>query len=354
MNKITKYAPGTAGNSAVLMPDPAALDKHTRSRLLKFIGWLNDRRGLWYAPDLAQYRDHLLSPAGSNYAPETARVHLATLRGHYRMLITDNHTRDDLFNLAEQHSNDPLVRKAFVDEIFTRLANDLDPIRSRVKTTTKQDRADAEHVRLSIAQVNALLRAPGVATRRGLRDTAIMALLVCTGIREAELSALEVRDLRQRLAGELALHVRLGKGCKERLVPYGELSWVLAIVDKWLEAAHIETGPVFRGFYKADRTLRSGRLCVRQIEYILNRYLVSVDGELVNVKPHDLRRTYARRLHDAGVELIGIQQNLGHADVKTTLGYIGELDASQRRPPALFDYPLADLATVRVQSAIDG
>jgi len=56
--------------------------------------------------------------------------------------------------------------------------------------------------------------------------------MLCTGIRARGLSALEVKDLRQELGGELALHAREGKGAVERLIPYGELDWRLVVVDK--------------------------------------------------------------------------------------------------------------------------
>jgi len=94
---------------------------------------------------------------------------------------------------------------------------------------------------------------------------------------------------------------------------------------------------VFRGFYKGNRKLRPGRLSVRAIQYILETYPIMVDGGMVTVNAHDLRRTYARRLYVAGVDLVAIQQNLGHADVKTTLGYIGTLDAKARKPPKVYD-----------------
>ena len=68
--------------------------------------------------------------------------------------------------------------------------------------------------------------------------------------------------------------------------------------------------------------------------------------------PHDLRRTYARRLYDAGTALVAIQQNLGHADVKTTLGYMGELDAEQRTPPAIYSFDLENLNGAPVQERI--
>jgi hypothetical protein len=56
------------------------------------------------------------------------------------------------------------------------------------------------------------------------------------------------------------------------------------------------------------------------------------DGRLRQVKPHDLRRTYARQLYLIGTDLAAIQQNLGHERQDTTLDYIGNLDADYRAP----------------------
>ena len=137
--------------------------------------------------------------------------------------------------------------------------------------------------------------------------------------------------------------MRDGKGRKERLIPYGELSWVLAIVDAWLSAAGIESGAVFRGLYKGGRRLRPGRLSVRAIEYILADYPTAIDDELRAVRPHDCRRTYARRLYDAGVDVLAIKDNLGHASQKTTLTYIGEMNAARRKPPSVYKFDFARL-----------
>ena len=126
-------------------------------------------------------------------------------------------------------------------------------------------------------------------------------------------------------------------------MPYGDLDWVLVIVAAWLDAAGIHEGPVFRGFYRGNKSLRPGPLSVRAIQYLLARYPIAVNGDLVTVKPHDLRRTYARRLYEAGMAPVEIQQNLGHAGLKTTLGYIGTLDAEQRRPPAVYAFDLSQL-----------
>jgi integrase len=78
-----------------------------------------------------------------------------------------------------------------------------------------------------------------------------------------------------------------------------------------------------------------------------------IDGELTAVHPHDLRRTYARRCYDAGMDILAIRDNLGHADHKTTLAYIGVQEMDTRKPPALFSPPhWAELETLEVQGRI--
>lgn len=325
-----------ADNQRALLPAGAVKD--TKHRLSQYVAWLDATGGHWARPDLAGYRDYLLHERG--LVPASVSAHLSTVRGRYQEIKRD---RDALYALTPPDLP-ALERKAFVDELVARIENAIDPDAARVKLRTRQDRPDTEHLRLTAEQASALLAAPGVTTLAGLRDTAAIALMLCTGVREAELCALDVPDLRGRMGGELALHVREGKGRKERLIPYGALAWALAIVDRWLSAAGITGGAALRGLYKSGERLRPGRLSVRAVQDILARYPVVADGMLVTARPHDLRRTYARRLYEAGVDLISIQQNLGHADSKTTLGYIGALDVKARRPPALYTFDLSTLS----------
>ena len=326
---------------------PGDADKHLRYRLGKFAAWLETEARPWNDLDLVAYRDHLLE---GGYASATVTAHLSTVRGRYRAILRDNGARQSLFDQAgamlreTDQADTPANRAAVVGELVTRIKNALDPKAAPVKTITHQDRPDAAHLRLTKEQASALMAAPGVVSLRGLRDTAIIALMLCTGIREAELSALEVQDLRQSLGGEFALHVREGKGRKERLIPYGDLDWVLILVDAWLSEAGISEGFVFRGYFKSFRIQRPGPLSVRAIQYILASYPLAISGRLSKVRPHDLRRTYARRLYDAGMDLVAIQQNLGHSDLTTTLGYIGELDAGKRKPKAIYQFDLSRLA----------
>ncbi|MBN1562477.1 MAG: tyrosine-type recombinase/integrase [Anaerolineae bacterium] len=67
------------------------------------------------------------------------------------------------------------------------------------------------------------------------------------------------------------------------------------------------------------------------------------DGTRRIVKPHDLRRTYARLAWETGMQPIAIQQNLGHASLDTTLIYIGDLDTSHRQPGAFLAFNLGRL-----------
>lgn len=329
---------------------PADAGKVRRHRLRRFTDWLQEQGGGLYSPDLAAWRDDLLE---EGLAPSSARAYLSTVRGRYRELLRAASTRDALYNRAGAtlastgHEDTPANRFAVVNEALTRLQNALDPASARVKVPEKQDRVDSEHLRLSKAQAEALLNAPGTDTAQGLRDTALLAVLLCTGIREGELVNLEVGDLRQRSNGELGLWVREGKGGKTRFVPYGGLSWVLVIVDAWLAVAGITQGPVFRAIRRGGH-VQAGALTTRAVQYILRRYPVVIDGEQRTATPHDLRRTYAARQYGAGMDLNALRQNLGHADIKTTLGYIGDMAIEERRGQAVYTFDLKRLDNLTV------
>jgi integrase/recombinase XerD len=331
----------------ILMPRQP--NKDEKSRIGYFIDWLAWTGRSWIAPDLRAYRDYLLHertkidpPTGNTVsatlAPRTVVAHLSTIRGRYDALLRDNNVRDSLYAFAPQTAS-PADKKAFVDEILTRIQNAVHPTTAAVDVITRQDIADSDYLRLKPHQARALLRTPGIRDAPGMRDTAMIALMVCTGIREAELIDLNVDDMRQTIGGELALRIRAGKGGKQRMIPYGPMDWCLLYVERWLDLAEITSGAVFRGFYKGNKTVRKTRITLRAVNLILNKYPIMIDGELRAVKPHDLRRTYARNAYENGMDMERIRQNLGHVSLQTTQTYIGALDAEQRRPPLMFDPP---------------
>lgn len=323
----------TTSTTGIIVPGDA--DKDAKYRLGKLARWLDGNGLRWHEVDLVAYRDNLLT----DLAPATVSAHLSTVRARYAAILRDNATRDALYSLAGERLQEmgqddtPANRWAFVAELEKRLQNALDPKAAPVKVVTVQDEADDEHTRLTPEQQSALIHGPGMDTAQAIRDTAIIALMLTTGIREAELSDLDVSDLRCTFGGKLALRIRAGKGKKQRMVVYGpDGETALAITEAWLKIAGIEDGPVFRGFYKGYKSIRPSRLKVRMIQYVIGNYGVVIGGELRTVRPHDLRRTYARTRHLEGMSLLAIAQQMGHSSTATTRGYIGTLDAAERTP----------------------
>ena len=333
-------------NYAILMPREPSKDQ--KSRLGFFIDWLAQTNRAWHHPDLAAYRDYMLKEREridkrgrkipATLLPQTALTHLSTIRGRYQELASSNDIRERLYDLVNPDDSEA-EQRAMVNEYFVRMINDVHPTAAPIKLTEKQDSADSEHLRLKPYQVESLVRSPGISSLRGLRDTALMTLMVCTGVRAAEAADLRVDDLRQRLGGELSLRVREGKGGKQRLIPYGPLEWCLVYVDGWLEQAGIGGEAVFRGIRRGGKTVRDKGIGAWTVNDIMNSYPILIDGDLRSVKPHDLRRTYARSAYDFGMDLERIRQNLGHASLQTTQTYIGELDGAQRHPPSMFAPP---------------
>lgn len=297
------------------------------SRLRRFVDWMQHYGRYWWDVDLVAYRDYLLSVGGNDgngLQPQSALAHLSTIRTRYRYMLRDPRAKAEMFAYARArlrvagHEDTPANVRAIVEEMRITIQDAIHPDSAPVQIVTDQD---PDRVRLTVKQANALWRAPD-----NTRDRAVLALLLATGIREAELCDLRVRDLRARMDdGALALRVTEGKGKKARKVPYGDHVGVLRIVDEWLDG---QPGPMARVFPFTTRT----------VQRIVDRYPIVENGQPLKITPHSLRRTYARRLYEAGVPLAAIQQNMGHADARTTMGYIGELDGKARQPGAVFDF----------------
>jgi integrase/recombinase XerD len=331
-------------SNQVLMPD--APNKDQQSRIQRFIDWLDMMNLTWHSiPSLQPYCYYLQREGKirgdemDGLAPSTINAHLSTIRSRYRALVNDMGIRSQLMEATRQAASQSDQVQTFadikgvVDEIYLRLERGI--IQSAVKAneTISQDTPDSEFPRLTAEQAQELLSLPGGRTLQGKRDTALLGLMLTTGIRAEEASSLVVADLRQTFGGELSLHIRHGKGDKERLIPYGDMDWILVVVEDWLSSASITFGPVFRGFYKGYKKVRKGALSTRAIQDIVSSYAVSIGGHLVALTPHGLRRSYARILFLAGMDPGKIKQNMGHENIQTTFDYIGTLDASDRRPP---------------------
>ncbi len=167
---------------------------------------------------------------------------------------------------------------------------------------------------LTTTQIEALLRAPHEAKPEKQatswmpwRDAAILELFYSSGLRLAELAALDVRDI-----DPYNETVRvLGKGSKERIVPVGEPA--LEAIQQYRQRAGVQAGPLFLS------KLRK-RLGAASIWTLVKKYLRLAQIP-VPASPHKLRHSFATHLLDAGADLRTVQSLLGHASLSTTQIY---------------------------------
>jgi integrase len=172
---------------------------------------------------------------------------------------------------------------------------------------------------LTEGEAGKLLLVPDAHTRLGLRDRAILALLVACGLRRDELARLEVRHLQLRDERWVLLDLQ-GKGRRVRTVPVP--LWVKRLLDRWLDDASIRDGPLFRTLRKGGRLEEEAKPVSEDLIYNLVRRAGAAIGH-PELTPHDLRRTCAKLCRKAGGDLEQIQLLLGHASIQTTERYLG-------------------------------
>ncbi len=167
---------------------------------------------------------------------------------------------------------------------------------------------------LSEAQVETLLAAPDTDAALGLRDRAMLELMYASGLRVSEL--VESKLLHLSLS-EGVLRV-LGKGARERLVPFGEEAH--AWLTKWLA----EGRPALLGPGRTSEALfvtRRGSGMTRQMFWQLVKRYAMIAGITAPLTPHTLRHAFATHLLNHGADLRAVQMLLGHADIATTTIY---------------------------------
>ncbi|WP_459624681.1 site-specific tyrosine recombinase XerD [Burkholderia sp. 3C] len=166
---------------------------------------------------------------------------------------------------------------------------------------------------LSEAQVEALLGAPDVATPLGLRDRTMLELMYASGLRVSELVTLKTVEVG---LNEGVVRV-MGKGAKERLVPFGE------VAHGWIERYLRESRPALLGARVADAlfvTARGYGMTRQQFWNIIKRHAASADVR-AHLSPHTLRHAFATHLLNHGADLRVVQLLLGHSDISTTQIY---------------------------------
>jgi integrase/recombinase XerD len=177
---------------------------------------------------------------------------------------------------------------------------------------------------LTESQIETLLASPDVSTPLGVRDRAWIELLYASGLRVTELATIPALAV---FLDEGFLKV-MGKGRKERLVPFGEGA------EHWIRA-WLKLRPGFKPRTDALFVGRLGEPLTRQhLWRLLKIYAVKSGIRRESVSPHVLRHAFATHLLDHGADLRAVQAMLGHADITTTQIYT---HVHQARLRALYD-----------------
>jgi integrase/recombinase XerC len=266
-----------------------------------------------YASDLYQFHHYLThtDEGEPRLEPELAQIDNLTIREFLGVLY------------RRQNRKSSVARKLAALRSFLKYLAGQGAIPSNPAknvASPRQEKRLPDH--MTAAAVTELIEAPHSGSILGIRDRAIFELFYATGIRVSELVGLNRDDL--DLDGGL---VRvLGKGRKERIVPFGTKA--LEALTAYLDMSRESLAKRRRsGISKADAAgdaiflnCRGGRLTPRGVATILDRHVVKL-AQRLRVHPHTLRHTFATHMLDAGADLRSIQELLGHESLSTTQKY---------------------------------
>ena len=165
---------------------------------------------------------------------------------------------------------------------------------------------------MSEAQVDDLLRAPDESPL-GLRDSAMLELLYASGLRVSELVSLKTYHLGMN---EGVLRI-MGKGNKERLVPFGQ------VARESINTYLADGRPAILGGQQTEDLFVTARgsAMSRVMFWMLVKKYARVAGIHSPLSPHTLRHAFATHLLNHGADLRAVQLLLGHADISTTTIY---------------------------------
>jgi integrase len=263
-------------------------------RIKRFCVFQESTDQKWCKPDLSEYRDYLL--LHEQLSPESVRSYLSTIRNAYRELIS-----------APQYQHIFSTRQ-LRNQLITALHPSVAPVVTHLGTQLGRI--------LSRETMELLLAAPGTYTSNGIRDTSIIALMLCTGISAFELVSLDVTDLVVESPGRISIWIKNSKPSGlHRIIPSEPFTWGIDLTKQWIMSSGILAGPIYPAnpdvTLAQDKFFAPERLHSSAISNMLSRYSIRVSRETGVIRPRDLRRTYAHGLYSTGVAVEEIQRRLG-------------------------------------------
>ena len=276
---------------------------------------------------LAAYERHLVSER--DLTPHTVRAYLGDIESMLRQAALLGHT--DVTTLDVRTLRSWLATQQTLGKARTTMARRATAVRVFTAWLQRTDRSPTDAgallgspkahrtlpPALRVDEARSLLDAAAEhaddGSPLGVRDAAVLELLYATGIRVGELCGLDVDDVdRERRVVRV-----LGKGRKERTVPYGVPAG--RALERW-----VATGRPAITVPGAGAALflgaRGRRIDQRAVRTLVHRRLAEVPGA-PDLGPHGLRHTAATHLLEGGADLRTVQELLGHASLATTQIY---------------------------------
>lgn len=259
----------------------------------KFFNFILNEGVLMDDVDQIVIRNFLTEELNSGVSKRSCKRRLSALKGFYSYLVREKVVKENPFLLVSSPKSDKTFPRVLyedqINEIIDNNRKRTDPLK--------------------------------------VRDQAILSMLYFCGLRAAELVGLNVQDVNLRNR-----YVRvLGKGRKERLVPFTEeckndvQEYLDNLRPELLKIQNKPTPALFLPDYTytsdtEEKAKKEPRMTTRGLEYILDK-IEEKTGTFVGLHPHILRHSFATHLLDNGADLKVIQELLGHSSLNATQVY---------------------------------
>jgi len=270
--------------------------------------------------------DQSITDIAGQLAPSSKRIYLNDTRYFAEWMqeqgaTPDVMTRSDMIayrlHLAESKYAKNTKQRMF--RVACRLMNE-QYIAGRTKEKVTEgvkgfttDGDETMHTALTKAQAKEMLESIGKSTKQGKRDYALILMLVKTGLRRAELVALNRKDIKMMDGHHVAV-IEHGKGDKRRIVKLRVD--VFRALEDYLTARGQEGEALFVSFRRGDHPTHN-RMTDKAVELLVKKYAPPE----VHLTPHGLRATCASIALESDASLHQVQYLLGHKDPRTTERY---------------------------------
>lgn len=277
------------------MTDPELSDV-TNDRVKHYFRWAEENNIGWMKPDLLGYSLHLQSKMN----PADAKAHLSAIRSRYKKL------------LAEEKPLGFEVNKQDWERAKNHIRRQIEKTKGVI---TYNREINTEF--LDPQEIKEILKSVELTSFAGVRDIAVIMLLLTTGIKESEIIKLTPSCIQE--TDPIVINVPETTGGASRvLVDYEEMFVEGCILKNaigiLLKNSTSEESPLITGYFRAGMRSRGKKISQHGIFNICERY---------NTTGLKLRKTFARRMYLRGVDLEVIKETMGHGTTRSTIEYIG-------------------------------